>query len=342
MLHSPRSVHLIAHVRRGAGLGLVAVGILWLAGCEGPLSTLEPAGRGAAQIAELFWWMTGGAALVWLSVVGLAVYAIRVSPEAHSVRKAKWLIIGGGAVFPTIVLSGYLVYGLALMPALLAPAGEGGLQIEVSGEQWWWRVRYITPEGETVELANEVRLPVGRRVDFLLSSPDVIHSFWIPSLGGKLDMIPGRVNRLTLEPTKVGTYRGACAEYCGTAHALMQFYAVVEEEDAFAAWLTRQAKPAAPPTSALAARGQRLFLSNGCGACHTVRGTEADGVVGPDLTHVGSRVSLGGGLLPTEPEDFLRWVAHTEAVKPGVHMPAFGMLPDEELRALAAYLSELE
>ena len=156
--------------------------------------------------------------------------------------------------------------------------------------------------GEAVELANEIRLPVGEPVEFQLESPDVIHSFWIPSLGGKIDMIPGRVNRLALEPTRTGIFRGVCAEYCGTSHALMSFYVVVLEQEDFAAWLAHQHAPAQPPAQPLAARGQELFLANGCGACHTVRGTPADGVVGPDLTHVGSRLSLGAGILPNEPD----------------------------------------
>jgi cytochrome c oxidase subunit 2 len=157
-----------------------------------------------------------------------------------------------------------------------------------------------------------------------------------------MDMIPGRTNRLTLEPTRTGAFRGVCAEYCGTSHALMSFDVVVLEKDDFAAWLKRQHDRAQPPTQALARRGQELFIANGCGACHAVRGTPADGVVGPDLTHVGSRLSLGAGILPNDPEAFLKWMAHTQNVKPGVHMPHFGMLPPEDLRALAAYLDGLE
>jgi cytochrome c oxidase subunit 2 len=328
------------HRTRG-GVCLIAAAVLLVAGCGGPQSTLDPAGQAAERIADLFWWMAAGAVVVWIGVIGLAVYAVHVRPEAHNERKAKLFIIGGGAALPTVVLAAYLIYGLGMMPALLAPVPEGGLRIGVAGEQWWWRVRYPGSSG-AVELANEVRLPLGERVEFILESPDVIHAFWVPSLGGKIDMIPGRVNRLVLEPTETGVFRGACAEYCGTAHALMNFYVVVMEQDDFAGWLAHQAGPAQAPAGPLAARGQELFLANGCGACHAVRGTSADGVVGPDLTHVGSRLSLGAGVLPNEPDDFLRWIARTEDVKPGVHMPAFGMLPAEDLRALAVYLDGLE
>jgi cytochrome c oxidase subunit 2 len=312
--------------------------------CSGPQSALEPAGRGAERIAELFWYMAAGALIICFVVIGFAIYAMRAQPESRNRRRVNILIIGAGTAVPTVVLAGLLAYGLSLLPALLAPAPEGSLHIAVTGEQWWWRVRYLTSSdnGETVELANEIRLPVGAPVAFHLESPDVIHSFWIPALGGKIDMIPGRLNRLTLEPTRTGVFRGACAEYCGTSHALMNFYVVVVEKDDFAAWLAHQQQPAQPPIQPLAAHGQELFLANGCGACHTVRGTPAAGVVGPDLTHVGSRLSLAAGTLPNDPGAFRRWLAHTDHVKPAVLMPAFGMLPPEDVQALAAYLDGLE
>lgn len=321
---------------------LPAAGSLLVAGCEGPQSALDPAGRGAEEIAALFWGLGITALVIWAAVIGLAYYAIHLRPEAHGKRVARLLIIGGGAVFPTIVLTVVLVIGLAGLPRLLEPPPEGSLQIAVSGEQFWWRVRYPSPGGGTVELANELRLPVGESVEVRLESPDVIHSFWVPAIAGKIDMIPGRTNRLKLEPTRTGVFRGACAEYCGEAHALMTFYVVVMERPEFEAWLTHQASDAPAPADPLAQRGGALFLANGCGACHTVRGTEADGVVGPDLTHVGSRVSLGAGILPNEPAALVRWIARTADVKPGVHMPAFGMLPQEDLRALAAYLKALQ
>jgi cytochrome c oxidase subunit 2 len=179
-------------------------------------------------------------------------------------------------------------------------------------------------------------------VNFFLETSDVIHSFWIPPLGGKMDMIPGRRTRLTLEPARTGVFQGVCAEYCGSSHALMSFPVVVEARAELDRWLLRQAEPAREPVERLARAGKALFTASGCGACHTVRGTEADGRVGPDLTHVGSRRTLGAGILPNTEADFGRWLAAVERIKPNVHMPAFGMLPAEELRALAAYLESLE
>lgn len=311
-------------------------------GSGGPQSALDPAGRGAERIAEIYWWMTAGAALVWIAVIALTIYAVRASPRAHERRRLTRLIIGGGAGVSTVLLTALLVYGLAPIPELLAPAPAGSLTVAVSGEQWWWRVRYLPASGPAVELANEIRLPVGETVQFRLESPDVIHSFWIPALGGKMDMIPGRVTRLALTPTKTGTFRGVCAEYCGMSHALMSFAVVVHEKAEFARWLTHQQAAALTPSEPIAVRGQHAFLANGCSACHAIRGTPAHGVVGPDLTHVGSRLGVGAGTLGNDPEAFRRWIARPEHVKPGVLMPAFGMLADEELRALAVYLESLQ
>jgi cytochrome c oxidase subunit 2 len=315
--------------------------LLWLAGCAGLQSTLDPAGREAERIAGIFWWMTIAGVVIWIAVIALAIWAIRTPPESHNQWRSSLLIIGGGAVVPTILLAVLLMYGLAPIPELLAPAPEGSLKINIAGEQWWWRVRYQVP-GEPVVLANEIHLPVGEPVEFHLESPDVIHSFWIPSLGGKIDMVPGRMTRLALTPIKTGVFRGACAEYCGTSHALMSFYVVVEDKEAFERWLAHQQTPAPPPSAPIAAQGQELFLANGCGACHTIRGTPANGLVGPDLTHVGGRLSLGAGILPSDVQSFIKWIARTEHAKPGVLMPDFGMLPQEELQALAAYLKGLQ
>lgn len=329
----------------------VAPGLLLAAtGCSGNQSALAPAGTGAAAVAQLFWIMVAGAAVVWIGVVGVALWSgarRRRAPEAATSRRnARWLVIGGGMVAPTLLLGALLVYGLALMPRLRAPAGDDarqdGLRIAVTGEQWWWRVRYLRPGQPAVELANEVWLPAGERTRLLLDSPDVIHAFWVPALAGKIDMIPGRTTTLVLEPTRIGVFAGACAEFCGTSHAFMRFEAVVAERATFDAWLRRQAAPAASPRTALARAGRAAFLHHGCGACHTVRGTPANGRLGPDLTHVGSRRRLAAGVLPNDVAGFRHWIADTHAVKPDAVMPEFGMLPDDHVRAIATYLDGLQ
>ena len=321
-------------------LALFALTIL--SACTGVQSALDPAGREADRIARLFWLMTAGSIIVWLGVIGLLVYAVRTRAESFTRRKARLMIVGGGVVVPVVVLTALLLYGLAPIPAMLAPAPPGSLKIAVSGEQWWWRVHYLPPGRAPIPLANEIRLPVGEPVEFHLESPDVIHSFWIPPLGGKMDMIPGRKTRLVLTPTKTGVFRGACAEYCGASHAWMAFSVVVQSRDEFDAWLSQQSQPAEPPQEAWATRGAELFLAHGCSACHTIRGTAAAGVIGPDLTHVGSRLNLAAGALSNEPDSFARWIQETHKVKPEVLMPSFHMLPPEDVRALAAYLKGLK
>jgi cytochrome c oxidase subunit II len=321
---------------------LVCVVILLSEGCTGTQSALDPAGREAAQIAELFWWMVAGAAAIWVGVVALAFYCMRARPESFNRRRERLLIVYGGAIVPTIVLTILLVFGLSMLPSLVEPAPVGSLRIAVSGELWWWRVRYEQPGGKPVVLANEIHLPVGEPVEFQLESDNVIHSFWIPALGGKVDMIPGRVTRLTLTPTRPGIYRGVCAEYCGPSHAHMKFDVIVQEKEAFLHWLAHQSKPAKPAIEQTAKRGQHLFLAHGCNACHSIRGTSASGVIGPDLTHVGTRLSLAAGTLPNELAQFHHWIAYTNEVKPDAQMPKFAMLPHEDLKALAAYLKSLE
>jgi cytochrome c oxidase subunit 2 len=320
---------------------LVVTAACLLQACAGEQSALDPAGENAERVAELFWIMLGGAALIWTLVLATVVYATRMAPGRHSVRTGNALLLWGGLVFPTVTLASLLTYGLVLMADLRVPGD--GLKIAVSGEQWWWRVSYHMPGADApVTSANEVRLPRGQRVEFELTSPDVIHAFWIPSIAGKVDMIPGRVNRLVVEPTRTGSFRGVCAEFCGESHALMAFSAVVIEPAAFEEWLAQQAADAGAPATPVAARGQELFDQVGCGACHAVRGTTAQGTIGPDLTHLAGRSTLAAGVLPNSHEALVRWITQTETIKPGSRMPSFGALPADHVEAIASYLEGLE
>lgn len=312
------------------------------AGCDRQQSTLAPAGREAQQIADLFWWMFGAGALIWLFMMGLGAYVLVSRRRPHSERQTRLFVIVGGAVLPTILLVILLCCGLAMLPRLVARAPTDSLTIDVHGVQWWWRVRYALADGESIELANEICLPVNEPVGFNLRSEDVIHSFWIPSIGGKVDMIPGRTTRLVLHPNRTGIFRGACAEYCGTSHALMNFYVRVVSRDEFDAWLARQKRDAVSPTEPSARRGAQLFVSSGCGACHTLRGTSARGRVGPDLTHFGSRHSVGAGILPNDRQSISHWLQRTGHIKPEVEMPDFHVLGEEQLADLAAYLEQLK
>lgn len=286
--------------------------------------------------------MTIAGGMIWLGVVGLLVYASQKRRQALGEHGAGRLIFWCGAAVPSLLLFFLLAYALWLMPGLrpFASASDApGLRIAVTGEQFWWRVAYHPEDGDRpVFAANEIRLPVGERVEFLLDSTDVIHSFWIPSLGGKMDMIPGRQTRLSLLATKPGTYRAACAEYCGTSHALMAFTAIAMEPEAFQQWLTARSAPSPGAGSP----GHDLFLRHGCGACHRVDGTEANGDVGPDLSHVGSRATLGAGILPNDEAALRSFIAHPQAIKPGSRMPDFAMLPEQDIAAIAAWLKGLE
>lgn len=311
-----------------------------LSGCGSVQSALNTAGEDAASIWLLFVVMLIGAVVLWLLVNGAFLYTTRIAPGRVNMRFAPHLLIGAGIVLPSVVLTALLVWGLSILPDPRKPGD--GLVVRVIGEQWWWRVEYW-PEGATepVVTANEIRLPVGQRTEFRLTSDRVIHSFWIPALGGKMDMFPGRETMISLHPEKAGTWRGQCAEFCGASHAWMAFAAVTMQPEDFDRWLAAEAEDAQPPADDRARRGQALFLSEGCGACHAIRGTEAVGQVGPDLTHIGSRLSLGAGRSRVTLADLSTWIAHTDALKPEVRMPSYD-LPDDQLADLAYYLEGLK
>jgi len=310
-----------------------------VAGCSGPQSALDPAGFEAEKVAALFNVMLGASAVIWLAVMLLAVVAAYAPPiAARNARPVIWI---GGALVPTVVVGVLLVYGLGLMGPLRA-AGDG-VRIHVSAEQYWWRVSYLAPDDTVIlETANRLVLPVDVRSDIYLTSPDVIHSFWVPALAGKVDAIPGRTNRAVLEPTREGRYRGQCAELCGTSHTFMALDVDVVSEEAYRAWLARTAEEARDPVTPEEERGLALFLETGCGACHTIRGTPADGTLGPDLTDMGSRPTIAAGLFPTNTGTIAGWIADAQNLKPGNAMPSFDVLPGEDLRAIAVYLESLE
>jgi cytochrome c oxidase subunit II len=301
-------------------------------------SVLSPAGPAAQDIARLTSLLTIGAALILLAVMVLVALGARRDPAP--VNEGLW-VVGGGVVFPVVVLSALFLYSMRLSDALMSPADPAALRVEVDGRQWWWEVRYPGPDGGSVVAANEVRIPTGTTVEVVVTSPDVIHSFWVPSLGGKTDMIPGRASRLTLRADRAGIYRGQCAEYCGTQHAQMALVLVAEAPEAFAAWLLAEAAPAPAPATADAARGLEAFMAQGCGACHTIRGTEARGRLGPDLTHLASRRTLAAGSLGNDTRTIRAWLAAGSALKPGNRMPSYAHLDTATLDAITAYLATL-
>lgn len=309
--------------------------------CSGAQSALDPAGEEAQDVATLFWVMTAGGFIIWAGVVLISQYAARWKRETISEKAAGQLILWGGAIFPIVVLAALLTYALWLMPSLrpFARSAEASTRIEVVGHQFWWHVVYHRADGSKVVSANEIRLPVGERVEFSLTSADMIHSFWVPALGGKMDLIPGRTNRLSLLANRPGTYRGQCAEFCGTSHALMAFPVVAMEPADFEAWLGQRS---GSPAAGVQAPGETVFFRENCSDCHSIAGTQAKGTRGPDLSHVGSRLTLGAGRMENDETNMARFIANPGSIKPGTHMPGYPNLSPDDLAAVAEWLKGLQ
>ncbi|GLI93379.1 cytochrome c oxidase subunit II [Methylocystis echinoides] len=328
--------------RKAKVILLVAVALL-MAGCDGVQSALAPEGLHAERSAFLFWTMAIGATAIFVALIGLTAFALLAPRRSRRWMAQQPMLFGAGVVFPVVTLSFLLVYGFVVTGA---PAPGGGdarsIRIAVDGRRWWWQVTYWDEDNLPVVTANELRIPAGQTVAIELTSADVIHSFWIPKLAGKLDMIPGRVNVLTLNARGTGVMRGQCAEYCGGAHALMSFNVVVMTPEAFRAWLRQERSPAQAPANSLARQGKALFFTAGCSACHAIRGTAAANELGPDLTHVGGRTSIGAATLGVDKADFARWISDNQRIKPGNLMPDYGIFTPDQLEALASYLAGLQ
>jgi cytochrome c oxidase subunit II len=254
-------------------------------------------------------------------------------------RRGTRLILVGGVVVPVAILVALFVVTLATLPSVSAPEeGDGELVVEVVGRQYWWEVRY--PERGVVT-ANEIHIPTGTPVELRVRSADVIHSFWVPRLNRKIDMIPGRTNRILLRADAPGEYRGQCAEFCGLAHAQMAFLVVADRPPDFEAWIAREGGDAQAPATTSAAEGQEVFLGSTCVACHAVRGTPASATIGPDLTHVAARRWLAAGTIPNTRGNLAGWIVDPQDIKPGSEMPPTA-LSGPELQSLLDYLESLE
>ena len=313
-----------------------------LGGCAGAPSTIEPRGAQAARVAEIWWIMLAAATVVFLIVVGTLLYALfrrRERRETGARGPGRRFVLAGGVGLPVVVLVPLSVYGLFMMRALAAPAAQD-FTVEVVGRQFWWEVRY--PDHGFVT-ANEIRIPVDRSVRLRILSADVIHSFWVPQLMGKVDMIPGRTNESWVQAERAGVYWGECAEYCGIQHAKMALMVVAEPPEQFFTWVAQQQQPAAEPADQGVRRGAQVFAREGCIACHAIRqgGSTVGGSVGPDLTHVGSRLTLGAGILENNRGNLSGWIANAQAFKPGNRMPTSSM-DAESLAAVVAYLESLK
>lgn len=316
---------------------------LLLAGCGGAQSWLSPLGPNAAETLDLFRLTLWVSAVVVLLVGGTLLHALFARRRWRGSDRYRLLLMaGGGVVLPAVVLPVFLVQSLRIdWP--FAEERPAELTIDVVAWQFWWEIRYPSPDGGApIVSANELRIPAGVPVRFRLTTADVIHSFWIPKLAGKVDMVPGRVNYALVQADAPDTFRGACFEFCGLQHAHMAFDVIAMPPKEFADWLRREAQPAQPPATEEAREGARLFIESGCGSCHAVRGLPgAEGEVAPDLTHVGSRRTIGAGMLPNRLGALAGWIAATQQVKPGANMPSFNQLSGPELHTLSAYLEGL-
>ena len=311
-----------------------------LAGCRGQRaqSALHPAGPAAAEIAW-FWWLLFGVCTGVFVVVCLALlFALlrgRWSKQSTGPLGAGFIVVSG-IVIPAVILVVLMFFSLGSTMALRMP--ETSVTIEVVGHQWWWEIRY--PELGIVT-ANELHIPVGEPIKLEMTSADVIHSFWVPELHGKRDLRPGRIINFWIQASRPGTFRGQCAEYCGLQHALMGFRVVALPPEEFAAWAARRQRPHPQPATDQLRRGLEVFFTAKCHNCHTIRGTGAAGKIGPDLTHIGSRQTLGAAAVVNNRGNLSGWITNPQPIKPGNLMPATYLDP-EELHPLVDYLMSLE
>ena len=333
--------------RRTVSLSGVGSALL-VAGCGGVQSALDPAGPQSARIERLWWFLIIVATVVFVLVLVATLIALMhrgravgaPATEARRERRLHTIIVGATAV-TVVTLFVFLVVNFSTERALASLPGGSPITIEVTGTQWWWKVRYIdSVASRTVTTANEIHIPVGTPVKFELLSNDVIHSFWVPTLHGKRDLIPGRRSITWLRADTAGVYRGQCAEFCGHQHALMGLTVVAEPRAVFDAWLEHQLTPAREPVTDEERRGRDVFTSSSCGMCHAIRGTDASASVAPDLTHLASRGTIAAATLPNTRGHLGGWIVDPQSIKPGVKMPA-NSLAAADLQALLTYLESL-
>ena len=306
-----------------------------------------------AQLIDVVWqamlWVCG---LMYLLVIAFFAHALwrrrrlrgERADDGREERSHRGLSISllAWGVLIVVGLAGLFTVELVVDRGLARAAVEPAVRLQVNAQQWWWEIQYESSRpDQRLRTANEIHIPVNEPVEAMLQSRDVIHSFWVPRLHGKIDLIPDRTNTIRLQALATGRYRGQCAEFCGLQHAHMAFDVIVHPAGEYRAWLARQLAPARPPGNDLERRGQAVFLRSACSSCHAITGTPAFGALGPDLTHVGSRLTLAAGTLENSRENLLRWIANPQRFKPGTRMPVVA-LDDEDRRAVAAYLASLQ
>jgi cytochrome c oxidase subunit 2 len=318
---------------RGAFIGIR------LAAAIADSSILDPSGNEARHIAGAWWVMFALAIVVYIGVAGFIVVAVvrgrrRRRPQGASGSDGAFIWIGG-IVIPVVILAVIGVVTVETTAALRKPEAHA-LRVDVRGKDWWWGIHY---PGTGITTANDLHLPVGRPIELRLTSDNVIHSFWVPQIGGKVDVIPGQPNYFRFTIERAGLYRGQCAEFCGVQHANMAIYVFAEPPGLFDRWEAAHAQAPSEPASELAAQGAVVFQRAACAGCHTVRGTQAVGTKGPDLTMVGSRHSLAAGSLENNATELKKWITDPQRYKPGALMPAVQLSDDDRTKVVAYLLS---
>ena len=340
----------MSHGRRRSWLAILALGVL--AGCRGALdqSALESMGPQAQKTENLWWFSFVVATAVYLLTVGALCWAlararrreraaVALSPD-HEQRMTRGVTWAAAATI--VILLVFLGYDLSVGRTLNPTPRKQPLTIEVTGKQWWWEISYAdtTPQ-HRFTTANEIHVPVGEPVLFLLDAEDVIHSLWVPNLAGKKDLIPGYTQSFWFQADTVGFYRGQCAEFCGPQHAKMGIVVIAEPRAKYDAWAAQQRRSATPPTDSIQGRGQEVFLTGTCAMCHSIQGTKAGSKAGPDLTHLASRRTIAAGSLPNTRGALAGWIVDPQRIKPGAKMPANALSP-KDLDALLTYLQSLK
>jgi len=315
------------------------------AGCSGIQAPLNPAGPSATSIAWLTWTLFAVCGIVYVAVLVALIFAVlrrrRDDDDSPLVTRRLAAVVGAATAVTVVTLVVLTVSSIVAGRGLTTPSGAGAVVIDVVGHQWWWEFTYqdVSP-GDWVTSPNELHLPAGVPVVLRALSRDVIHSFWVPNLQGKRDLIPGILTYLWLQADQPGEFRGQCAEFCGAQHAHMAFRVVVHPRDEFQQWLRQQRQSAAPPASTSAQRGHDVFMASTCRTCHTIRGTDAGSRIGPDLTHVASRRTIAADTLPNTTESLRTWIRNAQLSKPGNRMPP-NPLSDADLEAVVAYIQGL-
>ena len=315
-------------------------------------SVLEPAGPHAARVATLFWVSVAIATTVYVATIGTLLWAtwrarrradrgeVREPTEREHRRMA--IAVAAGVATTVAILLFFFGYDVAVGRSLKMPSDRPHLLVKLTGYQWWWKVEYPdTLPWRWITDANEIHVPVDKPVLVELTSNDVIHSIWVPNLGGKKDLIPRYKDTVWFQADTPGVYRGQCAEFCGHQHAKMALNVVAHSADDFARWQQQARQPARPPSDTLQFRGQEVFLTGPCVLCHAIAGTPAGSRAGPDLTHLASRLTLAAGTLPNTRGNLAAWILDPQRVKPGTNMPPIALSP-ADLEALLAYLQSLK